>query len=263
MDQHRSQRREYWLVIAIQTAIVLGSLAFWSYASGHWIKPLWISNPWDVLSVIVLWFASGSIWIHLGTTLTETVIGFTLGSGFGFVFGLVLYYWRWLRTILEPIIAGLFAVPKVALAPLFILLFGIEIGSKIALVTVTVFFVVLTSTLAGAEETDTDLKDALRVMGASELDVLRKVVILSAALWVFSGLRIAVRYALTSAIYGEILASNLGVGSLLTYYQGRLDSAGIFAALITLMLLGFVLMTLVGQLERRAMKSRLVVDQSS
>lgn len=243
-----------WAVLACQLGLVVVVLGAWQLASGRLVKPLWISRPTDIFAQLWEWVAEGSLWPHLVTTLTEMLIGFVIGSTLGIVAGLVLGVLPAVATILNPLLTGLYAMPKVALAPLFILLFGIDLASKVALVAVTVFFLVFLNTMSGIREVDQDLADSLRLMGATGGEVFRKVMVPSAAIWVFNGLRISVRYALTAAVYGEIIASNQGVGFLVSYSKNALDTAGTFAALTVLALLGLTFTLLVARAETSSLK---------
>ncbi len=246
--------RSTWAVAACQAMVVVAGLAAWEFASGRLVKPMWVSRPGDVFRLVAEWLADGSLWGHLETTLVEMALGFAIGGVLGIVGGFALGLLPTVAGVLSPLLTGFYAMPKVALAPLFILLFGIDLGSKIALVAVTVFFLVFMNALSGVREADADLADALRLMGASEAEVFAKVVVPGAAIWVFNGLRISVRYALTAAVYGEIVASNRGVGFLVSYYRGQLDAAGTFAALFVLMVLGLVFTVLVSRVETRALR---------
>jgi len=249
-----SKQASAWVVLACQVAIVVVFLGAWQFASGTLIKPLWISSPTDVFALLVEWIVDGSLWPHVLVTLSEIIIGFVIGAAAGIAVGIVLGSLPTVEHILSPLIVGLYAMPKVALAPLFILLFGIELESKVALVVVTVFFLVLLNTISGMRSVDRDLENSLLVMGGSKFDVFRKVTVPSALIWVFNGLRISVRYALTSAVYGEIIASNEGLGFLINRSKSMLDAAGTFAALGVLMAIGLTFTLLVARAGTVTMK---------
>lgn len=244
-------------VFGYQILIAAGFFGAWQYASGRLIKPLWISSPLEVSARLNEWIADGYIWVHLWTTLSEMLIGFAIGAAAGIASGLLLGVMPTTMKVISPLLTGLYAMPKVALAPLFILFFGIDLASKVALVAATVYFLVFQSTLTGMREVDPELVDTLRLMGATPAEVFRKVMIPSATLWVFNGLRISVRYALTAAVYGEIIASNQGLGFLVSYSRSNLDAAGTFAALAVLMLIGLTLTLLVARIELYAMRWKL------
>src|SRR6202171_4382222 len=169
--------RSSWAVLGCQVAVVAVVLGFWQLASGPLIKPLWISRPSEIFALLWEWIVDGSLWPHVAVTLTEMVIGVAIGAAGGIVAGIILGSLPTVATVLSPLITGLYAMPKVALAPLFILLFGIDLASKVALVVVTVFFLVLLNTISGIRNVDRDLENSLLVMGASRFDVFRKVTI--------------------------------------------------------------------------------------
>ncbi len=153
--------------------------------------------------------------------------------------------------MLDPFIIAVYSIPKVALAPLFLVWFGIGIGMKIILAAVTVLFIVFFNTLAGVRNVDRDLVDAVWLMGARPRDILFKVVIPSAMGWALTGVRIAIPYALIGAIIGELIASNRGIGYLISSAASQYDTAGVFAALIVLTILAIVLNAIVDAIDRR------------
>jgi NitT/TauT family transport system permease protein len=140
-----------------------------------------------------------------------------------------------------PYLSGLYCLPKVALAPLFVIVLGIDLGSKIALVAITVFFLILYSTLDGIRDVDRDLVQSMRLMGATRSEVSAKVLIPGCLRWVFSGMRIAVRYAFTAAVLGEVIAANRGIGYLVEANAGQFNSTGVFAAVLVLVLCSLTL----------------------
>jgi NitT/TauT family transport system permease protein len=136
--------------------------------------------------------------------------------------------------VVQPFIVALYSLPKIALAPLLIIVFGIGISSKIALVCVTVGFLVLFNTLSGLRSVDHDVVDALQIMGADRREIALKVLVPTALPWIFTGMRIAVRYALTATVLGELIAANEGLGYLIDAKAGEFDATGVFAAIILL-----------------------------
>jgi NitT/TauT family transport system permease protein len=176
-----------------------------------------------------------------------------LGSAAGIVAGTLLGRAQLLAEIVEPFIMAFYSLPKVALAPLFVLWFGIGIEMKIVLTAAVVFFLVFLNTYTGVRSVSRELVTILRLMGASERHVLTKVVIPSAITWVFAGLRISVPYALIGAIVGELVASNRGLGFLLSSSAGQFQTAGVFAALFAIVALAFILNLAVKFAEKRLM----------
>jgi NitT/TauT family transport system permease protein len=147
-------------------------------------------------------------------------------------------------------------LPRVALVPVFILWFGIGLGMKVALNAVIVFFIMFYNTYAGVRDVDPELLDVIGLTGASRADLLIKVVAPSAAPWIFTGLTMGLPYSLTGAVVAEMFASNRGLGYLLSYAAGTIDTTGVFAVLMILMLLGGLIQQLVAGLERRTLAWR-------
>src|SRR3977135_3053933 len=147
---------------------------------------------------------------------------------------------RTLADILDPFIMIFYSLPKIALAPLFVLWFGVGIDMKIILTASVVFFLVFLNTYTGVRNVSRELIAILRLMGASDRHVLTKVILPSAVSWVFAGLRLSVPYALIGAIVGELIAANQGLGYLLADASGQFNTAGVFAALLAIVLLALV-----------------------
>jgi NitT/TauT family transport system permease protein len=159
-------------------------------------------------------------------------------------------------SVVDPFIMSLYAIPKVALAPLFIVWFGIELKMKVILTAVTVFFVVFLNTAAGIKQVDGDLIDAVRLMGGSRMATIRKVVVPASMAGVLTGLRISVPYAVIGAVIGELVASNQGLGYLIDDSASTLNTAGVFAALVVLTVIAAILNALVNILGGRTERWR-------
>jgi NitT/TauT family transport system permease protein len=191
------------------------------------------------------------LFLHGGITAAETLAGFLAGAGTGIVVGLVLGRNEWLAKLLDPILIAINSLPKVALAPLFIMWFGIGMGMKIILTATIVFFLVFINTYNGVRNVDPQLVEILRLMGARERHLIVKVIVPSALQWVFAGLQLSIPYALIGAVVGEIMAANRGLGYLLQDAAGQLDTGGVFAALIAIIALALLLQVAVRIVERR------------
>ncbi len=185
--------------------------------------------------------------------MVETLAGFVLGATVGIGVGLLLGRNELLAKLLDPILVSIYSLPKVALAPLFIMWFGIGIEMKIILTATIVFFLVFLNTYSGVRAVDREQLEILRLMGAREHHLITKVVFPSAIQWVFTGLKLSVPYALIGAIVGEIMASNRGLGYLLQDAAGQLDTAGVFAALVAIIALALLLQAIVRMVETRLM----------
>ena len=213
-----------------------------------------LPGPSVIWQHLVKWSLDGTLAFHSWITIQETLAGFLIGSIGGIVLGFAIGSYPKLAEILDPYILAIYSVPKVALAPLFIVWFGINIQMKIVLSAVTVIFIVFFNTLAGVRNVDPDLVNAVWLMGAKPRDVLMKVTVPSAMSWALTGVRISIPYALIGAIIGELIASNRGIGYLISSSASSYDTAGVFAALIVLTALAMVLNAIVDEIDRRLSK---------
>jgi NitT/TauT family transport system permease protein len=245
-----SARNERLIVMAWRAGITVAGLALWEYASGRWVKPFWISSPSAIYAQLADWVVTGELWLHVQITLTETLLGFVLGAVTGIGVGLALGLNKRLAAVLDPFIIAFNSLPKIALAPLFILWFGVGLLSKVVLATFVVFFLVFYNTYSGTLAVDQELVDVLRLMGGSRLQIIRKVILPSVLLWIFTGMKISVPYALIGAVVGEMMASNKGLGYLIQAAAGQYDTNGVFAALFVLMIIATGLHTALKLSER-------------
>ncbi|MGC1623052.1 MAG: ABC transporter permease [Pseudolabrys sp.] len=220
-----------------QTLLGIAILFVWQGVSGRLIDNFFISNPIDVGQRLIGWTLDGSIFTHLWATIYATMAGFAIGSVLGGTLGIWLGVSPFISRLLNPYLNGLNALPKVALAPLFVLWFGLGIESKIALAAALVLFLVFLNTFAGVRQVDQDLIEIARLMKATRLQVIAKVIVPSAMSWMFAGLRVSVPYALIGAVIGEMVASNKGLGYLVQFSGAQFDTAGVFAVLIVIALL--------------------------
>ncbi|MBW2058597.1 MAG: ABC transporter permease [Deltaproteobacteria bacterium] len=224
-------------------------LALWQIVSGRLIPANWIASPVLVAQTAWEWISSGILLYHLSITFLEMLLGSLIGTALAIATGFLLSSSSLLSDALTPYISAVYGIPRIALAPLFVIWFGIGIASKVALVTVVVYFLVFFNAFVGARQVDQTYIDVLRVMGASKWDLFRKVVFPHAAGWIFTGLRFALPRALVAAVVGEIISSNRGLGYLLEESGGMFDVAGILVAVAVLALLGVALNFLVSRTE--------------
>jgi NitT/TauT family transport system permease protein len=239
-----------------QAGLFLAVLVAWQLASDTLIPRLWISSPLAILGVLQRWVVEGSIWMHLGATITAMLAGYTIGAVAGIALGFLLGRLPLLDDILSPYLAAIYCLPKIALLPLFVIFLGIGIESKIALVALVTLFLVLYATRDGVRDVDRDLTDMLQLMGATRGETLRKVVLPPTLSWIYTGLRIAVSYAFTTTVVGELLSSNRGLGFLIASSAARFDSAGVFAAVLVLVVCSVALTELLNRMERHASRWR-------
>jgi NitT/TauT family transport system permease protein len=237
----------------IRSILIILFLLAWQFGAGVFVPEFFVSKPTLILARLWLWVENGSLFFHAGITLTEALAGFLLGGFAGLCVGLLLGRNELLGKIFDPIIVVFYSIPKVALAPLFVIWLGIGIEMKIVLTGTIVFFLVFLSTYTGVRNVSRELVAIMKLMGASERHIVFKLVLPSAITWVFAGLRLSVPYALIGAVVGELIAANRGLGYLLTNAAGQFDTAGVFAALIGLIILAILLNTAVRVFENIAL----------
>ncbi len=211
-------------------------LTLWELSSGRIIDPFWISSPSKV--ALYLWevTADGSIFGHLAITLYETFTGFFIGALTGIGFGFLLARKETLAQVLDPYIIAFNGIPRIALAPIFIIWFGIGPNSKVILVVMVVFFLTFFNTYSGVKGVDLELKNILRIMGANERQILFKVTIPATIPWVTTGLKISVPYALVGAVVGEFIAASKGLGYLINYNTSLFSTTGALGGILVLAL---------------------------
>jgi NitT/TauT family transport system permease protein len=224
-------------VIGLRVLLLATVLVVWQIISQQLEIEFFISLPTEIWTQLWEWIASGYLWDNLWVTLQATFWGFLLGAAAGIVAGFLLGLIDILGRLLDPFITAVYSLPKLALAPLFVLWFGIGLEMKVVLTATIVFFLVFWNTYTGVRETDDELVDVLRVMGAHRRDVIRKVVLPGSLTYIYVGLKLAIPYALVGAVVGELIASNRGLGYMLMSAAGAFNTAGIMAALVVLMLI--------------------------
>jgi NitT/TauT family transport system permease protein len=242
-------------VIIARTALCLGTLGLWQAAvSVGLIDPFWIASPY--LVAVELWrlTVSGELLIDTWMTVSEALIAFVVSSVLGVVSGLLLARSPFWDDVMAPIIVALNSLPRIALAPLIILWFGVGITAKVVTAFTLINFILLVNTLGGAKNVDNDIMTIAQLMGASKRDLLWKVTLPSALPWIFAALSIALTYSLLGVIVAEILASNQGLGYLIASSAGNFNTAGVFAALVVLAAIAWAFSTAMRKLEGRLLR---------
>jgi NitT/TauT family transport system permease protein len=237
-----------------QIVVGFALLAGWE-AIGRISGGVWTSRPTLIAVKLATW-AQGTLYLHLATTLTEVVTGLVAGSMSGVLAGLLLGRAPIAAGILRPIVVAFYSVPLVALAPLFIMFFGLDMLPKIVLVTLVVFFLLFFNTFAGASSVDRDLIAQVELMGSTRREVFQKVVAPACMAWIIGGIRTALPYALVAATTGEMLAARRGLGFLLSDAASQFDMTSLYAALFILMLLGLAMSEMATWGERHMLRWR-------
>jgi NitT/TauT family transport system permease protein len=212
-------------------------------------------EPLAVFGRVWTWFVTtGEIYRHLAVTLIETVLAFAIGTGFGLGLGLWLALAPMAGAILDPYIKALNSMPRVILAPIFAVWFGLGIASKVALGVTLVFFIVFFNVYQGVKEVSPVVLANARMLGANPRQLLRHVYLPSATSWVFSSLHTSVGLAFVGSVVGEYLGSSQGVGYLILQAEGSFDINTVMAGILVLTAFALVLDAGVGLVERRLMK---------
>ncbi len=257
-----------------QVLVLIIFFAVWHFATRDPQAAFFFGEPIKVMARIWQWFTSGSgslevgfadstwftlnfpaeIYPHLLVTLTETLLAFGIGTLLGLGFGLWLALSPMTSAILDPYIKAANSMPRVILAPIFAMWFGLGIWSKVALAVTLVFFIVFFNVYQGVREVSPVVLANARMLGASQRQLLRQVYLPSATSWVFSSLHTSVGLAFVGAIVGEYLGSARGVGYLILQAEGTFDINTVFAGILVLTAFALVLDALVGMIEKRLMK---------
>lgn len=253
----RSRNRQRLTIAVSRLAFAIAVVSFWEFAARNLIDPFWIGIPSEVVLILWDWFSTGFIIMHFNATMRAMILGFLIGAAVGIATGFLLGRVRWLSLLLDPFLTALYSVPRIALAPLFILWFGIGTTSKMLLAAVIVFFLSFRSTYAGVMAVDRELVDVVNVMGAGRWDRLLKVVFPSSLAWIFTGLKLSVPYALAGTVVAEFVAAGRGLGWLIRQASGVFATNRVFAGLIVLGAIGFTLNILLDTLEKRTSKWRM------
>ncbi len=225
-------------------------------ARAGWIDPFSLPAPSAVASVIVTLFADGEIWPHLEATFSAAVVGIIGGLAIGIVLGFAAALFPLLAELLEPVMILLNAIPRVILAPLFVIWLGIDLGSKVALAVILVVVLIFFAVYNGIKEVDHRLIERVRTLGGGTWVLVREVYIPSVTAWVLGNLKVAVGFAFTGAVVGEFVASSRGLGYLLQFAQSTYNAGLTIALIILIMAFVMILFTLSERLERRLLRWR-------
>lgn len=249
-----------------QAALLVVLIAFWYLMTTPGLVPpfmfdndrqaaFFFGEPLQVAQRIWTWFVTDAdIYEHLGVTLVETLLAFAIGAIGGLLGGLWLALSPMASAILEPYIKAMNSMPRIILAPIFAVWFGLGIASKVALGVTLVFFIVFFNVYQGVKEVSPVVLANARMLGASQKQLLRHVYLPSATSWVFSSLHTSVGLAFVGAVVGEYLGSSRGVGYLILQAEGSFDINTVMAGIVVLTVFALVLDGLVGKIEKRLMK---------
>ena len=239
-----------WALVLTQIGILLGGIAFWEVgANTGLIDKFFWSQPSAIFKTLIIFFTEGDAWTDIAFTFRSTIFGFFLGTIVGSVLGLSFWWSRNYAAIVQPYIICFESIPKLALAPLIVLVFGIGLPSKVAIACALTVVVSTLTTFAGVKALDQDSEKLFYSLGASRMQVFRKLVVPFCLPWIISVLRVNIGLALTGAIVGEFIASQHGLGRQILYAGQTYDIALVWVAVLVLSTLAVLMYATVSWLE--------------
>ena len=230
-------------------------LALWETAGyAGMLNPLYMPTPTQIWGALTELFGEGTIWPHMEATFTAALAGLALGILTGIALGVIAALIAPVAELLEPVMLLLNAIPRVILAPLFVIWFGIGLGSKVALAFILVSVVIFFTVFTGIRQVDRKLVERVVTLGGTRIDLLRHVYLPSVAAWVLGNLKVAVGFAFTGAVVGEFVAASRGLGYLLSFAQSTYNAALMMALVLLIMAVVLLIFALAGRLEKRLLR---------
>ncbi len=254
-------------VLVLRLALLLGVGLAWEIATGglglgfNWVDPLILSRPSLIAADLFRYAASGLLARDMQITLSEAFLGLLFGVVGGIAVGLLFGYWRRVAATFDPIMVALLSLPRITVAPILILWFGLGLTSKVVLSLFTVFFVIFFNTYLGVRSVDPELVKVVQVMGGGRGQIARMVIIPTVSSWIFAALRPSVGFALTGAIVGEFVGSSSGLGYRLLLASGLLNTDRVFAIMLILMTVGVLLVEITRRVEEYLLRWRPTLTQ--
>ena len=239
-----------WAIIAAQVGILIGIIGLWETgARTGWIDSFFWSQPSKIVQTFVIFFTEGDAWTDISFTFCSTILGFIIGTTEGSLFGLSFWWSRNYAAVAQPYIICFESMPKLALAPLIILVFGIGLASKVAIAIALTFVISTLTAYAGVKAVDPDGEKLFYSLGATRLQVFRKFVMPSCLPWIISVLRVNIGLALTGAIVGEFISSQHGLGRTIFYAGSTYEISLVWVAVFVLSALAIIMYAAVSWLE--------------
>jgi NitT/TauT family transport system permease protein len=255
-DRRRHERRLRFLLILGRVGLIVSILLLWELASGPILHARYVSKPSEIVNILQRWLSSGEIWDNLLTTLIEVLAGYALGVLLGLGTAIIFIFFQRTHDVLKPLIVAFYGIPKIALAPIIVMWFGLGITPKIVIATIIVFFVMFMNSYAGLSNVRPEWIDISRVMGGSRLQILRKVMLPAAAPFILTAMRLTIPDAVVGAIIGEFIAGSSGMGNLIRRSSSQLVTAGVFAGIFILALMVILMRSGLTPLERKFLEWR-------
>ena len=251
----RGRRSRRVGIVATQIGILVVILGGWQFAVTDATLP-YFGRPTIVAAKLFELLSQPEIYRHISVTLSEIALGYLIGAGFGLSLGFILGRSQFLSAALQPYIIGVYSIPKIALAPVFIVWLGLGMASKVAVVFLASFFLVFFNTYSGLLSINEELVRLARLMGATWPQTVGRVILPAAADQIFLGLRTAVPYAVIGAVIGEYIGANEGLGFFILYASQTYDAPALFSGIIILVAIVFSANFFLNRLERRVIRWR-------
>lgn len=244
-----------WFSFALQLVTLVAAVGLWELAADKkWLDPFFWSKPSEIFATLKIFFTAGAAWTDIGFTFRAALLGFVIGTSLGSLIGLSFWWSRNYANFAQPYIICFESIPKLALAPLIILMFGVGVSSKVAIAVALTVVVSTLTTYSGVRSIDPDLPRLMYSMGASRLQVFLKVVVPSVLPWGISVLRVNIGLALTGAIVGEFISSQHGLGRTILYAGQTYEISLVWVAVLVLSCLSIAMYLVVSWLEKVLLK---------
>jgi NitT/TauT family transport system permease protein len=245
-----------WAVNGGRLAAVLILFGFWELGAGRLFDIFYFSKPSLIVAQLGREIVDPGFYRDLGVTGLELIFGYASGGAAGIALGILLARWRYVGKICDPFLLALNSVPRIAVAPMLIVWFGIGIASKVFLAATLVFFITFFNTLSGIRGVDKALCDVVRVQGGSEWQIFTKVMMPHASAWILTGLKMSLPFALVGVILGEFLVSAKGLGFRLNGYATAYNTSGAITMILLMMFLMMALTAVADLVDARVMRWR-------
>ena len=245
-----------WAVNGGRVAAVLVLFGLWELGAGRLFDIFYFSKPSLIVAQVGKEVVDPSFYRDLGVTALELILGYASGGAAGIAQGILLARWRYVAKICDPFLLALNSVPRIAVAPMLIVWFGIGVASKVFLAATLVFFITFFNTLSGIRGVDKALCDVVRVQGGSEWQIFTKVMLPHASAWILTGLKMSLPFALVGVILGEFLVSSKGLGFRLNSYATSYNTSGAITMILLMMLLMMALTAVADLVDARVMRWR-------
>lgn len=245
-----------WVINASRLILLVALFALWEIGGGRLFDTFYFSKPSLIAKAFATDLVDPGFYTDLAVTGLELLLGYVSGGVSGIALGILLARWRFVGKICDPFLLALNSVPRIAVAPMLIVWFGIGIASKVFLAGTLVFFITFFNTLSGIRGVDKALCDVARVQGATEWQIFTKVMMPHASAWILTGLKMSLPFGLVGVIIGEFLVSSQGLGYRLNFYSTQYNTAGAISMILIMMFLMMVLTAVADRIDARLLRWR-------